>query len=313
MRQIYLVLILLLLSLSVGCNNQSGNNSDDEPVIYTSIYPIQYIVERLTGTSVQVETVYPPGTDPHSYEPTAKEMTRQSQADAFFYLGSNLETFTETVAGALEQEDVHLIELGVHEQLFELHQTNGLELDTHGLHDEHHHGDHDPHIWLDPIRTIKLASFIKEELKELIPVQSQKIDNNYKLLVADLKMLDEKFKQVLAEKEHKELLVSHASLGYWEDRYGIEQIAVNGVSSNSEPSQKDLIHIIETAKNMNLHYMIFEQNVSNSVSKKLQDEIGASTLIIHNLSVLTDEDIKNEQDYLSLMKQNIKVLDQATN
>lgn len=54
--------------------------------------------------------------------------------------------------------------------------------------------------------------------------------------------------------------------------------------------------------------MLYEQNTSNRVSEIIQEQIGAETLTIHNLSVLTEEDIESNKDYISLMDYNLKTL-----
>ena len=77
------------------------------------------------------------------------------------------------------------------------------------------------------------------------------------------------------------------------------------------PSQKELKELIETAKKHHIHYVIFEQNVTSRLGKIIQKEMKAEPLTLHNLSVLTDEDIEQDEDYLSLMKQNIETLKQA--
>ncbi|MCT2535939.1 zinc ABC transporter substrate-binding protein [Aquibacillus koreensis] len=325
MKKSIILCISFFIILLAGCNQASSTNQDTEkPIIYTTIYPIQYIVDQLAGETVETVSIYPPGTDAHSYEPSAKNMTDIAKGDAFIYLGSNLEAFSDTIANALNGENTNLIEVGLHEELFEdLSDSQGHgddhdESHDHGSHEDdvhddgHAHGDHDPHIWLDPIRMITLASIVKAELNELLPEQEMKINDNFHALEKELQQLDSNFQDVLADKEQKKILVSHAAYGYWEQRYGLEQIAVKGVAANNEPSQQELVRIMDQAKQYNLNYMIFEQNISEKVAKNIQNEIGASSLFIHNLAVLTDEDIKNSEDYFSLMEKNIEVIDQAT-
>lgn len=159
---------------------------------------------------------------------------------------------------------------------------------------------------------IEMASIIKEELIALNPEKEAYYNENFSKLKTDLLALDEAFQGKLDEKKNKQILVSHAAFGYWEERYGIEQISINGLTSESEPSQKELTEIIDQANSYNLDYIIFEQNSSNRVSEVIQNEIGAENLMIHNLSVLTEDDIANDEDYLSLMQYNLDVLDQAT-
>ncbi|WP_281242169.1 metal ABC transporter solute-binding protein, Zn/Mn family [Sediminibacillus halophilus] len=61
-----------------------------------------------------------------------------------------------------------------------------------------------------------------------------------------------------------------------------------------------------------MDYVIFEQNVQDKVSKEIQREIDGKALQIHNLAVLTEQDINQGEDYFSLMKQNLEVLKTAT-
>ena len=66
-------------------------------------------------------------------------------------------------------------------------------------------------------------------------------------------------------------------------------------------------------KKEKIEYIFFEQNVSSNLTTIILNELGAETLTLHNLSVLTKEDIKNEEDYFTLMRQNIEALKQALN
>lgn len=303
-----IISIAIIAIISIGCSaSDQAKKSDDTLTVYTSIYPIQYAVERIGGEAVTVETVYPPGVDAHTYEPTSKEMTTIAKSDAFIYLGAGMEGFAESAADALESQDTKLIELGQHEELF---HTEGLHQHEHD--DGHDHGDRDPHIWIDPLRMIEMSQLIKDELIELNPDDEGLYNDNFQALKADLLSLDEKYTKTLDAKTNKQILVSHAAFGYWEERYDIEQLSINGLSSSSEPSQKELTKIIDQAKKYNLKYIIFEQNSSNRVSEIIQTQIGAKALIIHNLAVLTEDDISNKEDYISLMNYNLDILDKAT-
>jgi len=126
-----------------------------------------------------------------------------------------------------------------------------------------------------------------------------------------LRTLDDQFKQTLENKEMKKIIVSHAAYGYWEDRYGIEQISISGLSSSDEPSQKELAQIVKFAEKEEIQYIIFEQTGSNRLAEIIRENIDAEKLFIHNLEVLTDEDIENGEDYISIMERNLQTLDEA--
>ncbi|WP_249871208.1 metal ABC transporter solute-binding protein, Zn/Mn family [Oceanobacillus saliphilus] len=344
-----MILVLFFSIIIAGCssaNDVSSHQGEDQLEIYTSIYPIQYAVERIGGDTVSAKTVYPPGVDAHTYEPTTKDMTTIADSTAFIYMGAGMEGFAESAAAALASQDVTLIEIGVHDELYHTgtrtedghdeHSTHSEDEDGHtedehahdnhsdhsdeehdeseeaDSHDGHNHGDQDPHIWIDPLRMIAMAEIIKNELVIVNPEEEALYNENFAALEAELHELDENYQDVLGTKKDKHILVSHAAFGYWEDRYGIEQIAINGLSSSNEPSQRELTEIIDQAREYDLDYIIFEQNSSNRVSEVIQGEIGVDSLTIHNLSVLTEEDINNDEDYISLMNYNLEILDIAT-
>lgn len=305
-RFFWLLFTILIVS---GCASNDSINSDSEDKIniYTTIYPLEFIVNKVASDTVNTKTVYPPGVDEHTYEPTSKDLTDIADGDAFFYIGAGLEAFAQTAADALENQQVKLIEIGLHEELF-LHNDDH-EHDDHG----HDHGQLDPHVWLDPLRMIKITEIIKSELIEMNPEDKELYEKNAELLEAELKQLDTEFQQLLDTKKNKKLLVTHEAFGYWEDRYGIEQIAIHGLSTENEPSQRNLIEIIERAQEHNINHLIFEQNVTTNVAEIIQEEIGAEGLIIHNLAILTEDDINRNRDYLSIMRDNLAVLNKALN
>lgn len=432
----------LLIGCSSGDDSANATNSD-KLTVYTSIYPFQYAVEKIGGDTVEAKTVYPPGADAHTYEPTSKDMTAIANSDAFIFIGEGMEGFATSAANALANQDVALIEIGKNEELFhghsehhhheeddhdhsghneddhdhghdEDHQHDGSEHshseDDHSheatsdtqdennvsitidglaghyhtgdsiqltaqlsedsdhdhwhwytldpaaddwetvpdngtttydgeatmdgqqikailFGDDHevvaeseavtiaiddHTGDHDPHLWIDPLRMIEISRIIKDELIELNPDAEADYNANFEALEAELLALDEEFSELLATKDNKHIIVPHAAYGYWEGRYGVKQIAISGLSTSQEPSQKQLTEVIDQAEEHNLDYILYEQNSPNRLSEVIQEQIGAEALTIHNLSVLTDEDIKNEEDYISLMRYNLEILDQVT-
>ncbi|WP_042221132.1 metal ABC transporter solute-binding protein, Zn/Mn family [Oceanobacillus manasiensis] len=198
-----------------------------------------------------------------------------------------------------------------HESDEEASHDHDHESDEEASHDHHHHGDEDPHVWLDPIRAIKLAENIKDQLVELKPEEEETFEANFETLKADLENLDSEFHTLIDSKENPEMIVSHAAYGYWEDNYGVVQIPIAGLSSSEEPSQKELTEVISIAKEKDLKYVIFEQNVTTKVAEVIRNEIGAEPLQLHNLSVLTEEDMENEEDYFSLMGRNLETLEKA--
>ncbi|SES26271.1 zinc transport system substrate-binding protein [Gracilibacillus ureilyticus] len=325
----YLSLLTILFVLA-ACGNEEANSSEDNNdskeseeslKVFTTVYPLQFFTEQIAGDQAEVESILPAGSDPHTYEPTSKEIMNIAEADAFIYNGAGLESYAEQISDAIQSEDVEILEASEGIDLLEhVHNHNHEEESSHDEHEHeegddhddehagHDHGDQDPHIWLDPIRSIELAENIKDTLVELKPDQEEVFNENFEELKGKLENLDEEFHTQLESLPENKIIVSHAAYGYWEQSYGIEQIAISGLSPNNEPSQKEIQNIIETSKKHGLKYVFFEQNITPKVADVVRQEIDAETLRIHNLSVLTEEDINNKEDYFTLMQSNLEEL-----
>lgn len=338
-KSLFLISTALLLVLLAACGNDDSQKSteDGKLKVYTTIYPIQYFAERIGGDQVEVESVLPPGSDAHNFEPTSNQMVDIAKSDAFLYSSDELETYAKTIADAVGDEDVKIAQLadGInllpfdeehdhsheateeehdhsHEATEEEHDhSHEATEEEHNHEEEHDHGSIDPHYWLDPERAKQMAENMKNTLVELDPDNETTYEDNYAKVAEELDELDQKFLQAVEGKDNKKIIVSHAAYGYWEDRYGIEQIAITGLSPTNEPSQQELEEIIHTAEDNKLNYVLFEQNISPKVATIVQDEIGADVLRIHNLETVTEDEIDAGEDYFSLMDKNIETLEQA--
>ncbi|MBM7675553.1 metal ABC transporter solute-binding protein, Zn/Mn family [Gracilibacillus alcaliphilus] len=390
--------ILLLAGCAADTSTPSEGKAADALKIYATLYPLAYFAEQIGEEYVDVETILPPGSDPHNFEPTSKMMVDIAEADIFLFNGANLEGYAGAIEDSLANEEVYMLEAAkgislvdhVHDHGEEGHShddhdhgeeghshddhdhgeeghshddhdhgeeghshddhdhgeeghnhddhdhgeeghnhddhdhgeeghnhddhDHGEEGHSHDDHDHegHAHGDEDPHVWLDPIRSIELARHIKDTLVDLKPEQEELFEANFTDLESRLTDLDEAFHAKLEGTSQHEILVTHAAYGYWE-QYGIEQIAITGVSSTEEPSQKKLEEIIDRTKEAGIKTLLFEQNIEPKVAEVIQSETNVDSLQLHNLSVLTDEDINNNETYFTLMEKNLEVLEQALN
>lgn len=321
MRKFSVIAILIsILVLFSGCGNEETSAESDKVTIYTTVYPLQFITEEIGGEYVEVETIYPAGVDEHSFEPTQKDMVNVAESDYFFYIGYGLEAFVPSMEEALKAEDVAFVAIG------EMLEIEPIEYDEHEEHsDEDHEEEHDdghnhsdeggvnPHVWLNPLYCDEMARFVTDILSAEKPEEAEYFETNYEELSAQFVALNNAFIEVTSNAKHDEFVVSHEAFSYWETSYGIHQVGIQGVSTSSEPTQKELIQLIEEIEADGIHYILLEQNVSDTYVEVIESETDVEVLPIHNLSVLTSEDIKNGEDYFSLMYKNLESLDKALN
>ncbi|RDI44369.1 metal ABC transporter solute-binding protein, Zn/Mn family [Falsibacillus pallidus] len=301
-----LIAVLLVIALAACGNSESDQKSSHNKLnIYTTVYPIEEFTQKIGGKYVSVHTIYPPGSDEHTFEPSQKDMMDLADSDMLFYVGLGLEGFVNKSEQTLKNENVKLIPLG-----------SKIKIDKSAAHsndDGHQHGDINPHIWLDPVYAKEMAKQIEISLAKEMPSHKDEFQKNYDNLASDLDDLNQKFKEMADSAPQKKFIVSHAAYSYWETRYGLEQISVAGISTSDEPSQKELKNIVDLAKKENINYILFEQNVPSKLTDVVKDEVGAQALTLHNLAVLNQKNIKNHDDYFSLMNHNIETLKTALN
>lgn len=332
MKKILLLVSLILLLAACGQTSEEALSVDENPEklqVYTTVYPLTYFTERIAGDLVDVQSIYPAGSNEHTFEPTQQEMIKLADADLMFSIGLGLEGFIDSAKKTLQNENVEFIAtadhisdedleaaLGHKEEAHEEQHDEGHE-DEHGhedaeeaeSHDGHDHGSTDPHVWMSPVLSEKLAESIKVSLTEADPENAETYESNYTELVTELETLDRSF-EALSDRVNKDtFFVSHAAFSYLSEPYGFEQVAIAGLNSQDEPSQKELTQIVDLAKEKDVEYIVFEQNVSSNLTEVIQNEVGAEAIQMHNLGVLTQENIDNEETYFTLMEKNLQVLE----
>ncbi|SDH97773.1 zinc transport system substrate-binding protein [Alteribacillus persepolensis] len=319
-KKCWLMAVVLLCAVTaIGCaaeesveeaGGEEVNNGEDAPLhIYTTLFVWEDFTKKIGGDEVQVQNIVPAGGDPHTFEPTAQTMIDIAEADAFIFNGGGMEGFAEQINAAVQEEGVTSVEVT---KGMELRQLNDDHAHSHGHNDHaHEHGEADPHVWLDPILAMEAVDYIKEALIEMRPEKEDVFHENAKMLQRELQEVDERFSDIAASSESNQFVVSHAAYGYWEDRYGLEQIGITGLSPSDEPSQKELQAIIDMIEEQEVEYVMFERNISSKVTEVVQDESGTQALHLHNLESVSEEEREAGKDYLQIMEENIKNLQQA--
>ena len=311
MKKIFPLLFLLLLTLAACRNNQ--NSADDQTLtVYTTVFPLTSFVEQIAGDTVNVESIYPQGTDMHSYEPTQKDMISYSDGDLFLTTSNELDPVASSIAETIKN-DTEIIETAADinaEAFLESHHKHGHE-EAHSDEEEHDHGSMDPHIWLSPSLASDMALSVKTALTELSPDNADMYNENYEALKADIEQLDEQLTQISSDPVNTDVFISHESIGYLAHQYGFNQVGINGLS-NQEPSQQELTEIIDSINAEDIPYILYEPNVTSTVTDVIRSETNAEPLYFNNLESLANND-PEDATYQSMMEKNIESLDKALN
>lgn len=310
-----------------GCaSNEETNTAEetnDQLTVYASTFALKSFAEEIGGDRVRVEMVIPPGADPHTYEPTSKQMTDIAEADLFLTVGHDLEPYVESMEKSLASENVTFVKTAEDVKLLSAEDTvhvhgedDGHEHEEdehaeegHSEDDGHNHGQYDPHVWLDPTNAVSMAEAIEAAFSEQAPDYKDEFADRLSAFKEEAETLDAELKAAVEGGSKSELLVTHAAYGYLADRYGFEQLPIAGLTPSEEPSQQALKRVIEEAQLHDLKYIAFEDTVTPKVAEVVKSELGAETVTIYNLESVTKEQM--DQSYFDLMRENVKALETA--
>lgn len=311
MKKIYQMIFMMLAILLIvsGCGKQNSKN--DKLKIYATNYPYESFAKQIGGEHVDVDSIYPSGTDLHNYEPTQKEMINVAKSDLFIFSSKELDPVAKKISSTIKNEDYKLEAIPnlKGNDILEHHHEHGEEHN----HKEELENNQDPHIWLDPIANKEAAKAIKNKLVKKDPDHKNDYENNYKKLINDIEEIDQKLKTVTESPKRDTVFISHDSLGYLANRYHFKQTGVTGMNIE-EPSQKEILEIIKNINQAKTPYILYEQNVSSKITDIIKKDTNSKPLKFHNLEVLTKKEDKQKNiSYQTLMEKNIKTLDKALN
>lgn len=277
--------------------------SDDGRLkVMASFYPMYDFAQKVGGDKVEVKDMVPAGTEPHDWEPAATDIRNLEDADVFVYNGADLEHWAEDVLATLENKDLVVTEA-----------SDGVELlDGEG---DHAHGDNgkDPHVWLDSLRAKKEMENIRDAFCQADPENRDYYEANYEKYAGEFDELDQEFREGLADAKSRDIIVAHEAFGYLCNAYDLKQLAIEGLTPDSEPDPAKMQEVIEYAKKYDIHTIFFEELASPKVAKTVAKEVDAVTAVLNPIEGLSDEDIQAGEDYFSVMKKNLAALQKALN
>ena len=279
---------LLLPALLTGC--ATGDDSDDGLSVVASFYPLQYVTERIVGDEADVQTLTSPGTEPHDAELSVSQTAEVVDADLVVYLSG----FQPSVDDAVEQaEGGEVVDAADVARL--LPAAGGDELD--------------PHFWVDPSRLASVAGAVADALSEADPAKADSYAANAAELEKDLLDLDDEISSGLTDCARRTVVASHDAFGYWGERYDLEMYSIAGLSPDSEPSPEHVAELQDLIRAEGITTVFSETLASPKMAQTLSSDLGLSTAVLDPIEGLGDDTA--DEDYLSLMRQNLAALQQA--
>ncbi len=290
-----LTIIVLLLSIVFGCANNQSKNNEKKPIVTVSILPQKYFIDRITNGKIDVNVMVPEGSDPHTYEPSAKQMQSLSNSSAYFRMGYiEFEHAWMTKFEALNPK-MKIVDLSKNADLIMPEESHDHDHES----DHHHHEGADPHIWSSPVEAKKMCSILFENLKALYPQYNDEFTANFNQLNQEIDSLDLYIKTQLAGLETRKFMIYHSALAYFARDYKLEQVAVE--VDGKEPTPLDIKNIIELAKKENIKVIFAQKQFNTHNAEVLSNEINGKVVQVDPLGYDWMEITKKIADEIALI------------
>jgi ABC-type Zn uptake system ZnuABC Zn-binding protein ZnuA len=222
-------------SLARGKTTEAAGSAGGKLRVVATTTIVGDVVRAVGGDSIELTTLMPLGTDPHSFDPSPRDVAAVADADVVFMNGVDLEAFLERMLeSAGGKAEVVVLSEGV-----ELRELN----DEHEGEPTQEHGDYDPHVWFDPNNVMVWVEHIEETLSRFDAASAQTFRERAQAYRSELQELDGWIEAQVEQvpEANRNIVADHATFGYLAARYGLRTVGtINpGYSTLSEPSAQE--------------------------------------------------------------------------
>ncbi len=276
-----IIIFLIVLCTLTGCLKRDTMEGIE---IYTTVYPLEYITNRLYGNNSTVKSIYPNGVDPFTYPSlTEKQLSDYSAASLYIFNG-------------LTAEKDYVVPLFNH--------NKDLKIINASLSMKTSYGNEE--LWLDPSNFLQLTQNIRNGFEEYISnyYLLEEIKKNYEDLKLEVSKLDANL-TVIGSNADFNTIVATDDLFLFLKKYNINVISLDKDSLNNK-TLNDVKSLMGEEK-ISYIFAKKDEELSDEV-KALVDEYKVEVVYIHTLANLTNEEKENGSTYLTIMNENIEKL-----
>jgi zinc transport system substrate-binding protein len=300
MMRLRIVVVMAAIAPAVAACGASSAGASSEPNVVASFYPYAFVAQQIAGDHATVTNLTAPGLEPHDLELTPQQVADIQDAAVVIYEKG----FQPAVDEAVDQSAQGLT----------LDTTSVVPLEDTGAPAEPNDPGEpaltgDPHVWLDPIRLATITEAVAAELSRADASHAADYHANAVRLAARLHALDRDYREGLAHCERTQFVTSHAAFGYLAQRYGLQMIAISGLSPDAEPSPKRLSDLEALVRQDGITTIFSEVLVSPALADTLARDVGVKTEVLDPIEGLPSAE--SQQNYLTIMRANLATLRQA--
>jgi zinc/manganese transport system substrate-binding protein len=304
-RLVFLAIAIVLAALApVRAQSHDGAGGDHRIEVVASFSILGDFAKEVAGPRADVTTLVGPNGDVHVFTPTPADVRKVASAKLVIVNGLGLEGWLPRLVQAS----------GGHAAVVVASQGVALRgADAGEMHStRHHEGPADPHAWQSVANARIYVTNIRDGLIAADPSGEAVYRTNAAAYVSKLDALDREVREAVARipLERRKVISTHNAFGYFEAAYGIAFIAPQGVSTDSEPSARDIAMTVTQIRNAKIPAIFLENLSDERLIRRIAAESGArvgGTLYSDSLS----DEKGDAPTYIAMVRHNIKALTSA--
>ena len=332
MKKIIIAVLCMLLTAGAlaGCGEKNKSEKNAYLSIVATIFPGYDWVREIMGDEAEnadITMLMDNGTDLHSYQPTADDISKISKCDLFIYAGGESDEWVKDALKQAENKDMKVINMI--EMLGDSVKTEevveGMESEHDHDHDEdgdHHDSDqeveYDEHTWLSLKNAEMICEAIENDLSSLDPENKDIYKKNSEEYISKLSELDSKYQKTVDDAARKTVLFGDRfPFRYLTDDYGLDYYAAFvGCSAETEASFKTVKFLAEKVDELDLPCVMTiegsDHKIAETIIRNTADK-DQKVLTMDSMQAVTASDLKDGKTYLSVMEKNLEALKEALN
>lgn len=276
-----LSILLLTIFILTGCSG--GRNNMEDIDIYTTTYPINFLINSLYDEHCDVYSIYPTGVDLDEYELSNRKLEEYSKSDLFIF-------------NSLDKDRDYAVKM--------INLNSNLKVIDVAIGMSYEYSSEE--IWLNPNNYLMMAENIKNGLSEYIdnPYLVEEINDNYEVLEYEISKLDANLTETIRDAKYDTIVVDNDLFKFLEKR-GLKVISLEeneNFSSNRVDEVKKLIN------DGDIKYIYSTSKETNDTVNKLIDEFKLERVIINSMHSIDGSITNSNDNYLTIMTNNINNL-----
>ena len=253
--------------------------------VFVTVPPQKWVVENILGNGGTVNVLVKNGQDPHTFEPTPKQIMALSRAKIWFTMNMPFENRLRNKVGQVAP-DLRIVDMIGDIEKHSIHDAHG--------HDDHDHEAKDPHAWLSPVNLQVMAATTAAVLREEDAGNMQQYNQNLQAVQKSLTELHARIGQQLAPYAGSSFYVFHPSFGYFAEEYGLQQKAVE--AGGKSPGPRQIAALVAKAREDRVKVIFvqpqFDQKSGETIARAIDGEVVSLDALAEdvpaNLTVMAD-------------------------